>query len=61
MLRPQKGNTRVSLNDTLLNFGLRYTNIQIYRYTNIQIYYIFWEDSKQNSVSGLSFDIKGFE
>ena len=23
MLRPQKGNSRVSLNDTLLNFGLR--------------------------------------
>ena len=35
MLRPQKGNSRVSLNDTLLNFGLRCTCTQL-------CYMTFW-------------------
>ena len=31
MLRPQKGNSGVSFNDTLLNFGLRARNLKEYR------------------------------
>ena len=61
MLRPQKGNSGVSFNDTLLNFGLwslPQFNLQLYKWGYLP-YYCPYKGVKGTVVSRTCFSING--